>query len=206
MNKIAISRGKPGYAEDFVRLDLISAPDFLPYYFGSNMREILRSLFQDRGNWWSFEHSQFIRLDGRIAGMALAMSYEDKIAEKANTMKLVDKYVKGSVFDEPPDERIMEIQGQAVEGDYYISNVAVYPKFRCMGLGTKLFERIEQMAIKHGSRRIVFDVETDKTRTINLYKRLGYGIESRSAIVETKVRGFELFQMAKVITNTKSRT
>ena len=34
------------------------------------------------------------------------------------------------------------------EGEFYISNIAVYPEFRGMGLGTELMLHIEKNAIK----------------------------------------------------------
>jgi ribosomal protein S18 acetylase RimI-like enzyme len=66
-------------------------------------------------------------------------------------------------------------------------------------LGTRLFERIEIQARTMGSKRMVLDVETVNKRAIKLYERLGYRIESRSFIIEAKVKNFEFFKMVKVI-------
>ena len=91
------------------------------------------------------------------------------------------------------------ILAQVTEGDYYVSNMAVYPELRRLGFGTKLFKVIEEEARAAGSQRIVLDVETDNTKAVKLYRRLGYNIEKRSPIVETGVKNFEFFKMCKEI-------
>lgn len=43
------------------------------------------------------------------------------------------------------------------------------------------------------------DVETDNGRAIKLHERLGWRIESKSFIIEAKVKNFEFFKLVKVI-------
>ena len=199
MNRIVIRKGKPEDANHFVELDLISAPEYLPYVLGSNVRDILRKMFLDKANWFSYRNTYFVEVDNQTAGMGLAYSYKHKKEEEPHTIELMIKYVEDSTFIELPDPRNFEIVAQIEEADYYINDMGVYPQFRSLGLGTRLFERIEQLAEKMGSKRVVLDVETDNTRAIKLYERLGYRIESRSFIIEAKVKNFEFFKMVKVI-------
>ena len=199
MNRIVIRQGKPEDAYHFVELDLISAPEYLPYVLGSKVRDILRNMFLDKANWFSHRHTYFVEVDNQTAGMGLAYSYEHKKEEEPHTGELMVKWLEGSVFTELPDPRNFEIVGLIEEADYYINDMGVYAKFRGLGLGTRLFERIERSARKMGSKRTVLDVETDNTRAIELYERLGYRIESRSFIIEAKVKSFEFFKMVKAI-------
>jgi len=199
MNRIVIRKGKPEDANHFVELDLISAPEWFPYVFGSNVRDILRKMFLDRANWFSYRHTYFVEVDNKIAGMGLAYSYNHRREQEPRTIELMVKYLEGSAFTELPDPRSIEIVGQIEEADYYINDMGVYPQFRSLGLGTRLFERIEKLTRKMGSKRMVLDAETDNTRAIKLYERLGYRIESRSFIIEAKVKNFEFFKMVKVV-------
>jgi len=199
MNRIVIRKGKPEDANHFVELDLISAPEWFPYLFGSNVRDTLRKMFLDKANWFSYRHTYFVEVDNQIAGMGLAYSYNEKMEEEQYFMELALTYSIESTYSEPPDPRSTEIAAQIAEADYYINDMGVYPQFRSLGLGTRLFERIEKLARKMGSKRMVLDVETDNTRAKELYERLGYRIERRSFIIEAKVKNFEFFKMAKVI-------
>ena len=199
MNRIVIRQGKPEDAYHFVELDLISAPEYLPYVLGSKVRDILRNMFLDKANWFSHRHTYFVEVDNQTAGMGLAYSYEHKKEEEPHTGELMVKWLEGSVFTELPDPRNFEIVGLIEEADYYINDMGVYAKFRGLGLGTRLFERIEKQARTMGSKRIVLDVEIDNARAIKLYERLGYRIESRSFIIRAILKNFEFFKMVKVI-------
>jgi len=202
--RIVIRKGKLEDSLYFPQLILFSAPEFFPYLFGSNVQDVLRNLFNEKQNWFSFEHSYSVKVDGEIAGMAIASSREQKKEEEPRTIKLLAKYSEGSSFTELPDPRTKEYTGQIGKGDYYISNIGIFPKFRCIGCGTKLFERIEEEAKKVGSRRMVLDVETDNKKAIKLYERLGYRIESKSPVVETGIKDFEFFKMTKNIKGVDS--
>lgn len=88
---------------------------------------------------------------------------------------------------------------QISESDSYLANIAVYSKFRWLGLGTKLLQAIEEEARKTGSKRMVLDAETDNTRAIKLFERLGYAMEQKSPILKVRDKNFEFFKMSKDI-------
>lgn len=199
MARVIIRKGKPEDATHFSQLILFSVPEFFPYIFGSGVRDALRKLFQGKRNWFSFEHSYFVEVDSEIAGMAIACSYEEKKKEKRRSIEMLARYLKESSFAERPDPRTKEYTGQIGKGDYYISNIGMFPRFRCTGCGTKLLERIEDEAKKADSKRMVLDVETDNKRAIELYKRLEYRIESKSPVLKTGMKDFEFFKMTKNI-------
>lgn len=199
MDNVIIRKGRIEDAEHFSQLALFAVPEFLPYVLGSNVKAIMKNIFQDTGNLFSFEHSYFVEVDSEVAGMALGYSYRQGKQEEERTGELVVRYLEGSSFAELPDPRIMGITKNVEENEYYFMYLAVYPKFRGLGLGTKLFELIEEEARKAGYNTVVFDVETDNTRAVKLYERLGYEIEAKSPILETSVKKFEFFKMSKDI-------
>ena len=199
MDNVVIRKGRPEDAEHFSELVLFAVPEILPYAFGSNTKDIMKNLFRDTGNFWSFEHTHFVEVDGEVAGMALGYSYRQRKQEEVRTGELVVRYLGGTSYAELPDPRIMGITEQIEEDEYYFMYLAMYPRFRGLGFGTKLFGLIEEEARKAGYRKVVFDVETDNTEAIKLYERLGYSIANRSLVVETSVKNFEFFKMSKEI-------
>jgi len=80
-----------------------------------------------------------------------------------------------------------------------LANIAVYPKYRGLGFGTKLFGVIEEEARKTGSKKIALDVEIYNEKAIRLYERLGYKIEQKSPVFKIRDKIFEFFKMSKEI-------
>jgi ribosomal protein S18 acetylase RimI-like enzyme len=204
MEDLVVRRGRPGDAEHFARLALFTAPVFLPYYWGSDVRNILRKLFQTPGNWYSFEHTYVVEVDGEVAGMALGYSYRQKEEEAERTGEMAVECMEGSEYTELPDPRVAGIMEQVDEGDYYFQHLAVYPKFRSHGVGTRLMQMLGEEVQKTECTRVVGDVETDNTEAIKLYERLGAQIIARSAVVETGVKNFEFLKMGAEIPRTGS--
>ena len=91
------------------------------------------------------------------------------------------------------------IVGKVSENEYYLSNIAVYPEFRALGLGTKLFSEIKRESEKTGVNKIVLDVETNNKRAVKLYERLGYIIKWRTPSIKINKETFEFFRMHKVL-------
>lgn len=200
MDNIIIRKGRTEDAQDFSQLILLSAATFFSSIFASNTEEIMKKIFQQPGNLFSFEHSYFIEVNNKIAGMALGYNWEQKRREELYTGLLLVKYLKWSFFT-----RIFYllkaqgIVGKVSENEYYLSNIAVYPAFRALGLGTKLFSEIKRESDKTGANKIVLDVETNNKRAIKLYEKLGYIIKWRTPSIKIKKETFEFFRMLKVL-------
>jgi len=200
MNNIIIRKGRTEDSQDFSQLILLSAATFFPSIFASNTEEVMRKIFQQPGNLFSFEHSYFIEVNDKIAGMALGYNWEQKRREELHTGLLLVKYLKWSFFT-----RIFYllkaqgIVGKVSENEYYLSNIAVYPEFRALGLGTKLFSEIKRESEKTGVNKIVLDVETNNKRVIKLYERLGYIIKWRTTSIKVNKETFKFFRMFKVL-------
>ena len=202
MDNITIRKGRPEDAQDFSQLVLFTGPELLPALFGSesNARNVMKGSFQHIRNAFSYEHSHFIEANGEIAGMALVFTPDQMRREQLRTMLFILRYLKLSFLTQIIYlYRSSQILVQITEGDSYLAHIAVYPKFRSLGLGTKLLGVIEEEARAAGSKRMVLDVETDNTEATKLYERLGYTIERKSPILRIRDKGFEFFKLSKDI-------
>jgi len=202
MDNFTIRKGRPEDAEDYSELVLLIGPESSPAVFGSesNVRNVMKGSFQHVRNAFSYEHSHFIEANGEIAGMALVFTRDQMRREQLRTMLFILRYLKLSFLTQIIYlYRSSEILVQITEGDSYLAHIAVYPKFRSLGFGTKLLEVIEEEARAAGSKGMVIDVETYNTGAIRFYERLGYTIEQKSPILRIRDKGFELFKMSKDI-------
>jgi len=206
MGNIIIRKGRTEDAKDFSQLILLSTTNFFPSIFASNIEEVMRKIFQQPDNLFGFEHSYFIEVNDKIAGMALGYNWEQKKREGLHTGLLLVKYLKLSFFT-----RIFYllkaqgIVGKISEKEYYLSNITVYPEFRALGLGTKLFSKIKRESEKTGVNKIVLDVETNNKKAIKLYERLGYIIKCRTPSIKINEETFEFFRMFKVLGQDSSK-
>ena len=207
MDNMTIRKGRPEDAQDFAELALYTGPELLPALFGATVKDVWRNAFRHPRSCFSYEHSHFIEANGEIAGMALAYDYEHKKKEQIRSLLLILRYLKWGVLRQITYLlRVGETMAHIEKGDYYLSNIAVYPDFRCKGYGAKLLEFIEVEAQTAGCRRLVLDVETDNERAIKFYERMGCNIELKSPILKTKDRDFEFFKVVKDIAASYTTT
>lgn len=200
MENIIIRRGRLEDAQDFSELALHTGPELLPALFGANVKDVWTKAFRHPRSCFSYEHSHFIEVNGKTEGMALAYSYDRKRKEEIRSLLLILRYLKWGILKQIAYlSRSGAIIAQIDKGDYYISNIAVYPDLRCRGYGTKLLEILEGEAKAAGCTRLVLDVETDNEKAVRLYERTGYIIEMKSPVLRTRERDFEFFKMVKDI-------
>ena len=198
MDNAAVRPGRPSDAEDFSELALHTGPELLPALFGPAARALWRNAFRHPRICFSFEHSRFIELNGRPAGMALSYDFDQKRGEELRSLVLILRYLRWRF---PAQITYLRRSGDIVahitQGDHYLSNIAVYPESRCLGCGATLLTAVEEEARRAGSKRMVLDVESDHDRAIRFYERLGYAAESKSPPLRTRRRDFEFFKMTK---------
>lgn len=61
-----------------------------------------------------------------------------------------------------------------VAGEGHITNVAVHPDFRKRGIGQRLLEAAELIAVARAHRRMTLEVRVSNEGAKRLYQRLGY--------------------------------
>ena len=193
-----IRKGFPEDAQDFTNLILLSESGLFPAVFGSNVKNVLQSLFRQRRNLFSFEHSYFIEVDDAKAGTVLGYDWKTQRGEEWRTGLLLIKYMKLEFFARIPALLMaLHLVGRAEDNEYYISNVAVYPEFRGAKLGTNLILKMEEEARSCGAKKMALDVEVDNQSAIKLYNRLGYSVVGKPMRAKISRKNFTLVRMYK---------
>jgi len=198
---ILIRKGTPHDSDDFASLIVISSPTLFPAVFGAKAGNILKALFCHRHNLFSFQHCHFIEVGGRIAGMTLSYDWQAANRERLKTGLLLLKYMKTQLLTRL--STLLEahtVLSKIGDGEYYVSNLAVYPDHRNLGLGTRLLVQTENEAKKFGAGRVVLEVEADNQDAIQLYEKNGYAVARELEEIAASKKTFKFLQMSKLIT------
>ena len=83
---------------------------------------------------------------------------------------------------------------ETMPGEWYIDILAVYPKYRRIGIGRKLLVEVENLARQQGATKIALNCEKDNTKAYKLYEKIGYTPES-----ERILRGHPYYHMTKAL-------
>ncbi len=59
-------------------------------------------------------------------------------------------------------------------GEVYITNVAVFPKFRRKGVGKKLIASLTELAVQENAEFITLEVRKTNSSAISLYEKTGF--------------------------------
>ena len=59
-------------------------------------------------------------------------------------------------------------------GECYINNIAVFPQFRGMGIGTTLVKVLIEQAIQRDGVFISLEVRVSNQQAISIYQKLGF--------------------------------
>ncbi len=181
--EIIMRRALPGDAEDFISLIILSAPLFFKKLYGNRFKSILRYLFSHQGNLFSFRHVYFAESNGKKAGMILGYDWRFKKQEDLRTGLLLLKYMELNFIKRLPlFLKARDVIGRVNREEHYISNIAVYPEYRGMGIGIDLIAEVEMKARINGAKKVALDVEAENLKAVNLYKKLGYTIAKKSSI------------------------
>jgi len=158
----------------FAELLLLSAPYF-PILFGDKIKSVLQYLFEDYANLFSFENTYIIESNDEIAGMLLGYTWQEKSRENLKTGFLLFKKLGISLLGKYSIlKKFNKTIGEFNKDEYYISNIAIHPRFRGAGLGRELIFEAEKNAKIIGVKRMILDVEKDNLEAIGFYKKLGY--------------------------------
>ncbi len=200
MEDTTIANATPEMAKSCSELAVLAGPELMQAVFGPNVQLFWEKAFSYEGCCFSYQHSIFIQANGEVAGLAVVYDSADKKKEELRSFLIILRHLKLTFFRQFfVIWRSGEILAKIQEKDCYLSNLAVYPKYRSLGYGTKLMEAIEQRAKEAGSKRMVLDAETNKDRTVQFYKRCGYEIEAKTPMLKTRAGNFEFYRMFKYL-------
>ncbi len=194
-----VGQALPTDANDFANLIILSAPTLFPRLYGPRVRALMARLFTLARHRFSFQHVHFAESEGERAGMLLGYDWRSKGWEDWRTGWLLWRFMGGEFFRRLP--LFLQTKGrigQIAEGEYYISNLAVYPAHRGKGIGTALLLMAEESARASGAARITLDVEVENQKAVRLYRRMGYAIAQESS-VRLRDRVFRFYRMGKAL-------
>lgn len=199
MNNTIIRKGQIEDSKDFSKLILLSAPSYYSSLYGSYSKKVLEYLFIRPRNLFSFEHSHFIELNGKKAGVALGYDGKQKNTENLHTVICLAKCLKIGFIPRIFFFLKMRNVSKIAEDEYYLNTISVYPEFRGLGLGKKLLLALEQKAKKKGDKKIILNVDSNNKRAIKFYEQLRYILEKESFSFKVNERKFKSLRMSKVL-------
>jgi len=133
--------------------------------------------------------------------MTLSYDWQAANRERLKTGLLLLKYMKTQLLTRL--STLLEahtVLSKIGDGEYYVSNLAVYPDHRNLGLGTRLLVQTENEAKKFGAGRVVLEVEADNQDAIQLYEKNGYAVARELEEIAASKKTFKFLQMSKLIT------
>jgi len=201
MDDIKIIKGNETFYEDFINLILFTGEKIFYSIFGKNVKNILKNLYREKENQFSYEFTNFIEVQNKICGMLLSYSYDDKKKVELNTGRFLLKIMKIDFLKIFPNLlKSFFVLEKLDKGDYYISNIATYPSFRGMGLGTKLLTFSEDVAKNRKMKRLVLEVEKENKNAIRVYEKFGFKKE-KDLDLKIEDKTFSFYKMVKNLNN-----
>ncbi len=192
--------GQPGINDqDFADLFLICAPEYAPALFAGKHEVVTRNCFRHRKNLIGFEHTHFLKIQGRTAGMIVAYGWPAKKAQSMRSGLLTVRYMKWAFLKRVKDLQWSDqVLGKMDEETYYISNLALYPEYRNQGLGAELLVHGETMARQSGARKLDVDAELNNDGAVRFYRRFNMkDIESKHTEIDGEK--FDFVRLSKLL-------
>ncbi len=200
MKENALTPATPERAREGAELAVLAGEDLIPALFGPDAQRFWECAFKYRQCVFSYEHSWLLEIDGNPVGIAVGYDYQSQKKEGRRTFWAMLRCLKWTFIKQRNElQQSGEIMAKTRPGDYYVSNLAVYPQYRGQGYGTVIMDSVEKMAAEAGCKRMVLDAEAAKERTLHFYKTRGYEIEETLPVLKTKAGDFKLQRMVKEI-------
>lgn len=157
-----------------------AAEGFFRILLGRRAVEILAQAYVQPGNEYSYEHAIFAERDGRIVGLALGFTAEQRRGFPANPLARSHEYprVRAGIvrFLMGPMIRVLDT---VPDGDFYLLSLAIDGDHRGQGIGSALMEAMAQRALGIGAKRFALDVAVKNEGARRLYERHGLAVESK---------------------------
>jgi ribosomal protein S18 acetylase RimI-like enzyme len=190
----------PEDTDDFVRLFVLSGPEFVPALYAGTQDRVISNCYRYRRNIASFEHTHFVKVNGVNAGMVVAYDWIVNKSQGVKTGLLMARYMRTKLIKQMRHlQWAGEVLGKMDDGTFYIASLAFYPEFRSQGLGTSLLSYVEDAARKAGAEKLELDAETYNEGAIRFYKRFGMNAvgEPRGTVIDGQE--FEFIRLSKDI-------
>ena len=191
---------RPADNIELAELIYITGQDLFLNMFGKKAKNVLSGLSKKENNLFSYEHCKIIEVDESIAGMILGYGFETIKTESKYTGTLIVKHLCiNFIFKVFNLVKMDSIISDLKKDDYYISNVAVFKKYRGYGIGKILIKESVKDAKRLNKMRITLDVEDDNEKAIGFYYHIGFKYLKKKTINFIFDRKISLIRMVKSI-------
>ncbi len=142
---------------------------------GYSSLEVLERLFLRQGNRVSYDQSNLIEQDGKVAGLIIA--YPGEMLLRMNKMTAWQML---QMFGLAASLRLIARQpaygdlNETESDEFYISNLAVFPEFQGLGIGKRLMTYAEELARASGLQKCSLIVSFGHEKARHMYEQLGY--------------------------------
>lgn len=141
--------------------------DFLNYFSEEETKKVIADCFLDPTYRYSYRRGIVDEIDGEIAGVAFGYPAEDEAVIDLPLMN----YLKEKGIEE---DIKMFIDPETVPGEWYLDSIAVNPEFRGHGIGSRLIESLDKLALRDGKEVIGLNVDQGNPQAKRLYARQGF--------------------------------
>lgn len=173
---IIIRKAKSDLKEGLLFAQLFdeASEGFFKSMLGPRTYEILAETFLKSNNEYSFENVSVIEFENKIVGMVSGYTFAEKKGFQKNCFYQFPKGAKGRIRMFSLVGRILSrFLGPREQDDYYLQSIAVNSNMRGKGLGQRLMEHSEEIAIKKGCRTLSLDVSSKNKMALKSYKKFG---------------------------------
>jgi len=163
-------------------------------------KSVISRLFRRQKNRYSHQYTNLAIIDGEVAGLLL--SYPGKVLKSLNFPMVESMFAVNELpqllrffYRSLPLIKIKE----AAADEYFINNLAIFPKFQGLGVGKFLMNLAKKRSKESGLNKCALTVEIKNSRAVGLYQHLGYQIVKTIKVERLNLRiGFSgLYRMVK---------
>lgn len=133
-------------------------------YCGEDYIAVLTAMAEAQGTQYSWENAIVAEVDGLVAGAVVGYDGAMLKVLRDGTFGVLSNYVA----------QLPNIVDETQAGEFYLDSVAVFPRFRGMGIGTMLVESLCKRCLSQGHEVVGLLVDSENPQAEKLYSTLGF--------------------------------
>jgi ribosomal protein S18 acetylase RimI-like enzyme len=177
--------------------------EFADYFFGGNPLspdEILRELFAQNGGRFSQTSGAIAEANGGPAGLLISYPARRMFRLAMTTaLQLLKAIGLSGILRMARRALALANIREANPDEYYVSSLAVFPRFQGRGIGAQLLAYADERALREGLSKCSLIVDTQNRPALRLYQRMGYHIvfTGRAAYPGHRISESAYYRMVK---------
>lgn len=151
-------------------------------------RKILADIFPILGHRLSYEFTQFVMYDDQVVGaMVLFPGSELGRLDRRLYRPILQQYTLSKKLRLIRRAFPLVFIKETTHSEYFISNLAVKRQYRNKGIGEKMLQYAEELAMKAGLSKISLMVNLENQKARRFYDRQGYKVKALNLIPNRQV-------------------